>query len=60
MEGDEGNKAQSIILFRNEFVLNKALAAVFNQMGNVEKDIRANPVRFLSNLSTNVFNWAKR
>ena len=44
----------------NEFVLNKALAAVFSQMGDVEKDIRANPVRFLSSLSTNVFNWAKR
>ena len=44
----------------NEFVLDKALTAVFNQMGNVEKDIRANPVQFLSSLSANVFNWAKR
>ena len=44
----------------SEFVLNKALTAVFIQMGDVEKDIRANPVQFLSNLSTNVFNWAKR
>ena len=44
----------------SEFVLGKALEAVFAQMGNVEKDIRANPVQFLSNVSANVFNWAKR
>jgi len=44
----------------NEFVLSKALTAVFSEMGNVEKDIRANPVRFLSDISANVFNWAKR
>jgi len=44
----------------NEFVLDKALTAVFNEMGNVEKNIRANPARFLSDISTNVFNWAKR
>jgi hypothetical protein len=44
----------------NEFVLDKALTAVFAEMGDVEKDIRANPARFLSNIATNVFNWAKR
>jgi len=44
----------------NEFVLDKALTAVFNEMGDVEKNIRANPARFLSDMSTNVFNWAKR
>jgi hypothetical protein len=44
----------------SEFVLNKALAAVFTEMGDVEKNIRANPVQFLSSISTSVFNWAKR
>jgi len=44
----------------NEFVLDKALTAVFTEMGDVEKNIRANPARFLSSLSTNVFNWARR
>ena len=44
----------------NEFVLDKALTAVFSEMGDVEKNIRANPARFLSDISTNVFNWAKR
>jgi hypothetical protein len=43
-----------------EFVLDKALTAVFAEMGDVEKNIRANPVQFLSSISTNVFNWAKR
>jgi len=44
----------------NEFVLNKALTAVFSQMADVEKNIRANPAQFLSDLATNVYNWAKR
>ena len=44
----------------NEFVLDKALTAVFGEMANVEKDIRTNPAQFLSDISTNVFNWAKR
>ena len=44
----------------NEFVLNKALTAVFSEMGNVEKNIRANPIKFLSDASTSVFNWAKK
>jgi hypothetical protein len=44
----------------NEFVLDKALTAVFTQMADVEKDIRANPAQFLSEISKNVFNWAKR
>jgi hypothetical protein len=44
----------------NEFVLGKALSAVFLQMADVEKNIRANPARFLSDISTNVFNWARR
>jgi hypothetical protein len=44
----------------NEFVLGKALTAVFVEIGDVEKNIRANPARFLSSISTNVFNWAKR
>jgi hypothetical protein len=44
----------------NEFVLDKALTAVFTQMADVEKDIRANPVQFLSDIATNVYNWAKR
>ena len=44
----------------NEFVLDKALTAVFSEMGGVERNIRANPAQFLSDLSTNVFNWAKR
>jgi len=43
-----------------EFVLSKALTAVFAEMGDVEKDIRANPAQFLSSIATNVFNWAKR
>ena len=44
----------------NEFVLDKALAAVFSQMAEVEKNIRANPVQFLSDIATRVYNWAKR
>jgi hypothetical protein len=44
----------------SEFVLSKALTAVFAEMGDVEKNIRANPAQFLSSISTNVFNWAKR
>ena len=44
----------------NEFVLDKALSAVFLQMADVEKNIRSNPAQFLSNISTNVFNWAKK
>jgi hypothetical protein len=44
----------------NEFVLDKALTAVFTQMADVEKNIRANPVQYLSAIATNVFNWAKR
>ncbi|MDR2923054.1 MAG: DUF4197 domain-containing protein [Treponema sp.] len=44
----------------NEFVLNKALTAVFTEMAGVEKNIRENPVKFLSDVSTKVFNWAKR
>jgi len=43
----------------NEFVLSKALTAVFSEMGDVEKNIRANPAQFLSSISTSVFNWAK-
>jgi len=43
----------------NEFVLSKALSAVFGQMSEVEKNIRANPAQFLSDISKNVFNWAK-
>jgi hypothetical protein len=43
----------------NEFVLDKALTAVFSQMADVEKDVRANPVRFLTDIATKVFNWAK-
>ena len=43
-----------------EFVLGKALTAVFSEMGDVEKNIRANPAQFLSDVSKNVFNWAKR
>jgi hypothetical protein len=44
----------------NEFVLGKALTAIFTEMADVEKNIRANPVQFLSDVSTKVFNWAKR
>jgi hypothetical protein len=44
----------------NEFVLDKALTAVFTQMAEVEKNVRVNPARFLSDIATNVFNWAKR
>jgi hypothetical protein len=43
----------------NEFVLDKALTAVFAQMSNVEKNVRANPVQFLTDIATKVFNWAK-
>jgi hypothetical protein len=43
----------------NEFVLDKALTAVFAQMGDVEKNVRANPVQFLTDIATKVFNWAK-
>jgi hypothetical protein len=43
----------------NAFVLDKALTAVFAQMGTVEKDIRANPMQFLSDTATKVYNWAK-
>jgi len=44
----------------SEFILNKALTAVFTEIANVEKDIRANPVKFLSDISSKVFNWAKK
>ncbi|MDR0474592.1 MAG: DUF4197 domain-containing protein [Treponema sp.] len=44
----------------NDFILSKALSAVFNAMADVEKNVRANPVQFLSDLSTKVFNWAKK
>jgi hypothetical protein len=44
----------------SEFVLDKALTAVFTQMADVEKNIRANPAQFLSDIATNVYNWAKR
>ena len=43
----------------SEFVLGKALTAVFTEMAEVEKNIRFNPVQFLSDISTRVFNWAK-
>jgi len=44
----------------NEFVLGKALTAVFTQMAGVEKNIRADPAQFLSDAAITVFNWAKR
>jgi len=44
----------------NEFVLEKALTAVFVEMAGMEKDIRANPAKFLSTVSASVFNWAKK
>jgi hypothetical protein len=44
----------------NEFVLDKALTAVFNEMGEVEKKIRENPGQFLSDTAKKVFEWAKR
>jgi hypothetical protein len=42
-----------------EFVLDKALSAVFTQMADVEKNVRANPVQYLTDIATRVFNWAK-
>ncbi|WP_461246164.1 DUF4197 domain-containing protein [Treponema sp. R6D11] len=44
----------------NEFVLDKALVAIFSEMANEEKNIRANPMQFLSDVSAKVFNWAKK
>jgi hypothetical protein len=44
----------------NEFVLDKALTAVFNEMGEVEKKIRENPAQFLTDTAKNVFDWAKK
>ncbi|MDR1868437.1 MAG: DUF4197 domain-containing protein [Treponema sp.] len=43
----------------NEFVLDKALTAVFSQMAEVEKNIRADPIQYLSDLGTKVYNWAR-
>ena len=43
----------------SEFVLDKALTAVFNEIAVMEKDIRADPLQFLSDISTKVFDWAK-
>jgi hypothetical protein len=43
----------------SEFVMDKALTAVFTQMADVEKDIRINPVQFLTDIATRVFNWAR-
>jgi len=43
----------------SEFVLDKALTAVFAEMAELEKKIRAIPAQFLSDLSTRVFNWAR-
>ena len=51
---------QSVNADINEFVLGKALTAVFTQMAGVEKSVRANPAQFLSDVSVSVFNWAKR
>ena len=49
------------------FILDKALTAVFNEMGEVEKRIRDDPLGFLSDLfgglsdaAAQVFNWAKQ
>ena len=42
-----------------DFVLDKALTSVFNEMAEEEKKIRANPMQFLSDAATKVFNWAK-
>ena len=50
---------QSVNADISEFVLGKALTAVFIEMADVEKNIRANPIKFLSDNSTKVFNWAK-
>jgi len=44
----------------SEFVLDKALTAVFNEIGVVEKEIRADPIKFLSDVSKKVFDWAKK
>jgi hypothetical protein len=44
----------------NEFVLDKALTAVFNEMGEVEKKIRENPAQFLTDTAKKVFDWAKK
>jgi hypothetical protein len=44
----------------NEFVLDKALTAVFNEMGEVEKKIRDNPAQFLTDTAKKVFEWAKK
>ena len=48
----------------SEFVLDKAITAVFNEVADVEKDIRADPLKFLSkgvsSNSTKVFEWAKQ
>jgi hypothetical protein len=51
---------QPVTADMKEFVLDKALTAVFAQMSDVEKNIRVNPILFLSDLATKVFNWAKK
>jgi hypothetical protein len=57
--GKLGNM-QPVTTNMSDFVLDKALTAVFTQMADKEKDIRVNPVRFLSDISTKVFEWAKK
>ena len=52
-------RMQTVNTSMSEFVLDKALTAVFTQMADVEKDIRVNPVQFLTDISTKVFNWAR-
>jgi hypothetical protein len=44
----------------SEFVLDKALTAVFNEMGEVEKNIREDPAKFLTDTAKKVFDWAKK
>jgi len=61
------NKLNPINTDLGDFVLEKALTAVFNEMANVEKRIRTDPLGFLSDvlgalsdIAKDVFGWAKQ
>jgi hypothetical protein len=44
----------------NDYVLDKALYALFNEVGEAEKSIRANPMEYASAIVKKVFSFAKK
>jgi hypothetical protein len=54
------NSMQPVNTSLNDYVLDKALFALFNEVGKAEQSIRADPMAFASDIVQKVFGFAKQ